>query len=175
MAPRLGSSHVDGQDGAVHEAHRPPRPWSWQHLSPQMISGNPVSGSDPLQQNAFPQALPKHLPGQHSLPHAGLPVRQGAATAPLAVAPRSAPAIRTRQAVRRDLAVPKRRVTVSKTWWSISRSSAQTWWMKRDIAAGSMSCPRSPTRGPRPWMATSDDRAQLTFPADPLRCDHLSR
>ena len=36
------------------------------------------------------------------------------------VAPRSAPASRARQAVRRDPAVPKRRVIRSKVWWSIA-------------------------------------------------------
>jgi hypothetical protein len=40
-----------------------------------MINGTPVTGSAPVQQNSFPQALPKHLPGQHAVPQAGVPWR----------------------------------------------------------------------------------------------------
>jgi hypothetical protein len=113
----------------------------------------------PAATERVPTGIAKALAGTALAAARGLAGAAGAAAALCLVASRSTPASSARQAVRRDPAVPKRRVTVSKTWWSISRSSAPTWWMKRDVAASSMSCLRSPTRGPGPWMATSDDRA----------------
>jgi hypothetical protein len=153
MAPGLGPSHEVGQDGTVHEAHGSPRPWSWQHAFPQMISGNLVTGSDPLQQNSFPQALPKHLPGQHAVPHAGFPLRHEAATAPRVAPPRSTPASRARQAVRRDPAVPKRRVSWSKVWVSIDRSSLRTLGGETNVACRGRTCalaPRTTPQQPQP-------------------------
>jgi hypothetical protein len=121
----------------------------------------PVAGSSqmiksfPVQQSAQSlRSLTKHRPGQHVPPHRScIPFSHGvigAAVRPLGTAPTSAPASSARQAVRRDPAIPKRRVRRSKVWWSNLRSSVTTLSGERHDAAGSMAYPRTRKRDTPP-------------------------
>jgi hypothetical protein len=107
--------HDPPESGVKHTPHGS-RPSFKQHTGPSVV----------LQMMFFPvqqtsqEPFVKHLPGQHVLPHRCLPLLHGFAAALRVVAPRSAPASRARQAVRRDPAVLKRRVSRSKVWWSIA-------------------------------------------------------
>jgi hypothetical protein len=116
--------------------------------------------SGPTQQSWSPQvSLVKHRPGQHWLPQGGcLPFPHGEASTPGVVPPKSAPASSARPAVRRDPAVPKSRARRSKVWVSIYRSSAQTWGVELDVAAGSGPDLRAPTTR----ALSVEPRARLT-------------
>src|SRR5215212_3021830 len=119
--------------------------------------GLPIAGSrqmtkSGLVQQTAQEPFVKHLPGQQCPPHSScLPLVQGvvgAAARRHGVAPRSAPASRARQAVRRDPVLPKRRVRRSKVGCSIGRSSVTMLngeTVETDGATGSMPRPRSLT------------------------------
>jgi hypothetical protein len=103
-------------------------PLFWQQMDlPDAGSvGLPVSESWQMTKSGSVQQteqgpFAKHLPGQHVLPHRCLPLAHGSAATLRVVAPRSAPASRARQAVRRDPGVLKRRVIRSKVWWFIAQ------------------------------------------------------
>ena len=100
--------------------------------------------------------------------------RADAAAALRVVAPRSAPASRARQAVRRDPAIPKRRVRRSKVWWSICRSSVTTLSGERHDAAGSMpSSTVTQERHRRPFANTGCVSVKRRVCGGPVRSARL--
>ena len=105
------------ESGVKHALHGSLLPSSKQHTGCPVVWQMMLVPEQQTSQGPFV----KHLPGQHVLPHRCLPLAHGSAAALRVVAPRSAPASRARQAVRRDPEVLKRRVIRSKVWWFIAQ------------------------------------------------------